>query len=332
MRRFIALSLLVLCPLSGAEAAKPAAPLTEQIEVAFAPGDLPIHYAFELADEQRQNGEFESHVVRGLDEIGFVKASDGSGYDVSWKTLNFRVQAAEPLSTLLEASYKALADVPLTYRASASGAPEGITDLEKTRQASKLGLTVARNAMLAARHGDGTPLTDSERLKIATMFEAILAPFAKADDAALSTQLLETARMIFGFGGAKLTLWGRVPFEYREELPWGVAIPLRGVVETSYIDRQRGRITVVRTAATDPADVKASIATYLDTLAGKLPAELVSAQREASRTFEDFTVTERTELVIDYATGIPDSMTFAKTVDGNGRHRVERRSYRRQTP
>lgn len=313
--------------------ALPSDPKGDVVAINFAPGDAPVRYTFETENEKNQRGVFSRYAVKSVDEVRFTPADTGGLFSVDWRTVEFRVEAPAPLNLMLESTYQALAAVPLTYQASRNGVPMALDDLSAMRTAIAESFKTLRATVVTpdffVKLGNPKP-GKAEVKAFGQLFDAALEPFLNVEDTALSEQLLETPIMMFGLGGASLAMRQPIPVSGVVSAPWGTPLRVSGTVEATYFDRPKNQLTIVTAASVDPESLKAAVEQYFESLKDKLPPEAVDQAKAQVDQFLKLKVTERAELVLDVATGIPDRLSYEKTTEINGETQTERRTVRRQ--
>lgn len=338
MRLFMVfLMVAALTPARPADAlprpeAWPSDPKGDVVVIEFAPGDVPVRYSFETENEKSQQGVFSRYGIKSVDELRFTPAA-GGGYSVDWRTVEYRVEAPAPLNLMLESTYQALAAVPLTYQASASGVPATLDDLQTMRAAIAESFRALRATVVTSDYFVklGNPKPSKVEVKaFGQLFDAAMVPFLNVEDAPLTEQLLETPTMMFGLGGASLALRQPVAVAGEVSAPWGAPIKVSGTVEATYFDRPKSQLTVVTSTSVDPESLKAAAEQYFESLKDKLPPDAVDKAKVQVDQFLKLKVTERAELVLDVKTGLPDRLSYEKTTQINGDTQTERRTVRRQ--
>lgn len=311
----------------------PTDPKGDVVAINFAPGDAPVRYTFETENEKNQRGVFSRYAVRSVDEVRFTPADTGGGFSVDWRTVEFRVEAPAPLNLMLESTYQALAAVPLTYRASQHGVPMALNDMPTMRTAIAESFRALRATVVSPDYfvklGNAKP-GKAEVKAFGQLFDAAMEPFLNVEDTILSEQLLETPTLMFGLGGAALALRQPIPVSGEVRAPWGAPLRVSGTVQATYFDRPKNHLTIVTIASVDPESLKAAVEQYFESLKDKLPPEAVDQAKAQIDQFLKLKVTERAELVLDVATGLPDRLSYEKTTEINGETQTERRTVRRQ--
>jgi hypothetical protein len=267
--------------------------------------------------------ETEQEEMTTEEEVVFT-GRNAQGYVMRWTTKSVTVRTSPEKQAMMERVMAVAVGKHMLIQADAEGAPTAVLNLADMRAL----FVSSFDAMIAAADDQFAAKPAAERAFMRKTFAGLADMYRSMTDEQLSEMVLEEVMMLFGFGGLTLTSGEPLPFKGSVTVPVvNSPIAVEGKIElrTSGPDG----VTLAVSSASNPADVKAATAAYLEKALVSLEPAQRSAMAADIRNVENFTMTDELVVTLDAADGIVRRADYRKRVGVAEQIGLETKSYTR---